>query len=1372
MKLGSIPDPFSGEKITEIFPKIATFVAPSAQPATPPSDNSAGRRFIFARNAGSVEQINRLGRLNYFPGRHLTDSQLSAEQRVRVQRLLLRGRSVTHGVVSGLEISSRDTSAGIEFQLQPGQALTQFGSDIVVDHVVATRLTDLRLFNLATGKVSEKTIGETGPLTGSVLTAVLVLQPGYAEDADLPLALQNENNGADFTPGGRSPDDEVYYKTTTTDAARLVLYPLPWPVTVPSPLTVPRWQNSAAWTIFEKEAESEPLPWYNIGAPLALIGIDATGALKWIDRHAVVRPAGAPRQRLLFNPALDSRLFNARFNQFCAQLATLTEPASATTLCRQLPPVGLLPKAYLKLVKKTGGAEWAPTQNFFPTNYTVDLSVIPLEQLDALLADTLGLDPYDPARPDAVRLLLPISQQWFDPELLKIEIIDPRFDQNIARYRDTRADWLAKRYDLTNRRRVLELSATGKVTAAPLTYTDADPKRLEDPERRGNPPPIVSAPPDEAVQYSVVRAPSGTTFTYTSQILSNLRANALTVLKQFGTEDQDEFKELFKACGVTAADLAATFGAAVPGWLAGFTAASPNPTGENNLNAKDQEELRRELLAYIKKQTDIQAEEQAKINNATIQELISYLDAKTNEADELVDSGFLKVRTDVFRLGTLLTNNSLGTKFAASPSLANIIERKPAKADVAGVNNYATQLLANFAPSAVQTAVAATNTSTNNKTASSDTSGTTFKLLKVSAPLNQTAFKIPSSDIVNFVNTEKSNFTASKTLLADPEVKKGLSTEVQKAIADLQKSADLVSSADFLETIQQASVIEKFADNFVPNLNLLSQKQIRAIPLDRLQPALAPTVRQEIHDGRLEIFERLTRLNLSLADLTTDFVDVPKLAVRPKILASNVVLTRIRFQTLISRRRFDDFSVIKAAEDGSSTVNDADESKHFSSGVSYADMAMAALRAVEKRIKEYRAFTETLRSALAETQALIARITTDLIPVEVELEESRQDVAVALDLKAEEQARLDAINAHREKVLTDHLKFLVYHRPRAIKLNAEVPSLTIEPSLTSDPVLDCLRDPHSPPTDLATLRELFRSSPARWFKHAPNWIEKVDRWEHLRFLLERSSYATIPIFTEPPIASNGRYSQVLGKIYEVRYASTQKHLAPALAINRALLPTLSWQDLRHTAHQQLTLGHLISAGPAKLAKAAAQELDDIFTVATCLHEDFCKVPALIRLSWAERFGQFDNVSVDFRNISRLPGWPKIDFVLRREMQLLVDWIFNRIDQNQPEALDLINDLIRVAMLLASHAPVNQLITGQTVEPITPIKGNLIKIKVDPAHVHVGMDVIYKNPTGTNTIRATVEDISSSHIAARVIDAPAVPFTLAANSTLHFQSNLR
>ena len=96
MKLGSIPDPFSGEKLADIYPRIAPF----------------------------VEQTPRLGRLHYFPGRHLTDINLGREQKVRTDRLALRGRAVQPGVVSGLELSWRQLSGTVEFALRPGQALT------------------------------------------------------------------------------------------------------------------------------------------------------------------------------------------------------------------------------------------------------------------------------------------------------------------------------------------------------------------------------------------------------------------------------------------------------------------------------------------------------------------------------------------------------------------------------------------------------------------------------------------------------------------------------------------------------------------------------------------------------------------------------------------------------------------------------------------------------------------------------------------------------------------------------------------------------------------------------------------------------------------------------------------------------------------------------------------------------------------------------------------------------------------------------------------------------------------------------------------------------------------------------------------------
>lgn len=1332
MKLGLIPDPFSGEKLADIFPRIAPF----------------------------VEQTPRLGRLHYFPGRHLTDGAFELEQNARAQRLALRGRAVTSGVVNGLEVGWRSVGGKVEFNVTPGHALTASGIDLVVDRSVEVRYEDLKLFDLTASQVSSLPIGRMQSPPNTAYAAVLVLQPGFADDADLPLALQTEDNGTDFTPCARVPDDEIFFKTTSTDAARLVLYPLPWNEPVGA-----LWQNRVAWSVFNHEAAGGDIPWHALGVPLAVIGFNATLVPDWIDRHAVVRPAGRPRQRVLVQPTFDARVWHARFDQFCAQLSTLLEPTPAANLFRFVPPIGLLPRDYFTLTKQaataTTPAAWRPTQHFFPTNYLLDVCVIPLEQLDALIADTVRLQPYDLTTRDSVRLLLPVSQQWFDPELLAIAVIDPQFDAHLTQYRQVRGDLLAKRFDLAGRRRTLELSATGQATVYPQRPSDPDPKRLENPEEP------VGAPPGDAVQFGTTRIQGRTEPTYSSDLLEALQKTAAKFLKKFTAEDIDEFTALFGACGLTRAQTTAAFGTTkAPDWLLKIEVAGSDKT----LTDAEKEELRRELLAYLKKQVEVQDAEERKVIEAPIQEVIDYFTARAEEADDLVEAGFLKVRTDVFRLGTLLSNNALASKFTASPSLANIIERKPAKTDAVGVNAFASQLLANFAPSAVG--------SSAGLAASAATAPA--RALAADAPqrattLNATAVKSTSfvaKDFADTVGKTSTQIEASKSTLDSVNAKllgaNSPLTEQEKATFTLLRdSAQNLTSAATVAQLNAVADVAKFADSYVANFDLLSQKQIRAIPFERLQPALAPTIRQEIHDGRLEVFERLARLGISLGDLTTDFVDVPGVVVRP---AAPTKITRIRFQTLISRRRLDTLAVLTEASAASKEINDADESKHFSSGVSYADMAMAALRAVEVRIKEYRAFVAECRRTLQRTRELIAQIAAALAPVEVDLDEARQDVAVAVALKAEEQARLDAINARREKVLADHVEFIVFHRPRAIALSADVPSRRLEPALAGDPVIECLREDPTPPADLAALRDIFRASPARWFKYAPKWIEKVDRWEHLRGLLERASRTTLPTFESPTI-SPGRFSSTLGKVFQARQTSVQKFSVAAQAINPAALATLSWVDLRQQAEKQLTLGHLIAAGPAPLAKAAAEELDNLFVVATCLHENFSTVPGLIRLDWAQRFGQFDDVSVDFRDLSRLPAWSKIDFSLRREMQLHADWIFGRIDQKEPDAVDLINDLIRVALLLASHAPVDQLIVGHPIESeVTPRPGGLIKLAVDPLRIRLGMDVFFK-VSETQSLRATVEDISTGHASVRVLEAPTVNGTalkLTSNSTLFFK----
>ena len=82
----------------------------------------------------------------------------------------------------------------------------------------------------------------------------------------------------------------------------------------------------------------------------------------------------------------------------------------------------------------------------------------------------------------------------------------------------------------------------------------------------------------------------------------------------------------------------------------------------------------------------------------------------------------------------------------------------------------------------------------------------------------------------------------------------------------------------------------------------------------------------------------------------------------------------------------------------------------------------------------------------------------------------------------------------------------------------------------------------------------------------------------------------------------------------------------------------------------------------------------------------------------------------------------MDFELRRDLQRLVDWLFSRVDRRIPDAVALLNDLVRVCILLASHAPVSTIINGHVPKPTTGKVGDVIDLELDKGKVRVGMRV--------------------------------------------------
>ena len=156
----------------------------------------------------------------------------------------------------------------------------------------------------------------------------------------------------------------------------------------------------------------------------------------------------------------------------------------------------------------------------------------------------------------------------------------------------------------------------------------------------------------------------------------------------------------------------------------------------------------------------------------------------------------------------------------------------------------------------------------------------------------------------------------------------------------------------------------------------------------------------------------------------------------------------------------------------------------------------------------------------------------------------------------------------------------------------------------------------------------------------------------------------------------------------------------------------------------------------------------------------------IRLDWAETLSQFDEAP-SLRRLGSLARWGEIPYVDRYQMQAFVDWLFSRINPTEPRAESLMNDVVRMCLLLASDAPVGRIIAGRLPRPITVRPGVRLPLTAfDPTKLRVGMEALVYRESNV-VARAIVEDIGASEIAARVIHTAQPQVDLDVNVRVQF-----
>jgi hypothetical protein len=224
----------------------------------------------------------------------------------------------------------------------------------------------------------------------------------------------------------------------------------------------------------------------------------------------------------------------------------------------------------------------------------------------------------------------------------------------------------------------------------------------------------------------------------------------------------------------------------------------------------------------------------------------------------------------------------------------------------------------------------------------------------------------------------------------------------------------------------------------------------------------------------------------------------------------------------------------------------------------------------------------------------------------------------------------------------------------------------------------------------------------------------------------------------------------------------------ATRIDPVAIAALGWQGARAEAEKVVSLGDLIDGehGSGAVASRAARVFEELSRIAACLHEAFSEVLPSIRLDWAERLSQFD-ATPRLRNLAGLPRWGELDYATRRQLQAYADWLFGQMKAGDREAEALINDVVHMCLLLASHAPVKRIISGRLPASVTALPGIRLPIRVsDGLKLRVGMQALVYQ--GDRVVaRARVDDLASSEVSTTVLHVEGNRLELAAESRVQF-----
>jgi hypothetical protein len=805
--------------------------------------------------------------------------------------------------------------------------------------------------------------------------------------------------------------------------------------------------------------------------------------------------------------------------------------------------------------------------------------------------------------------------------------------------------------------------------------------------------------------------------------------------------------------------------------------------------------------------------EKAQLDARGVEGFIAYLKARTDRADDLVDYGFIKVQTDVYRVRQLVLGTTAATRLAISPALATIAQAETAVASQEQISTFFQNLTSSTAPatrSSPPTPAAAGNVRITRGAKSAPPAA--FETIP-SAPRQRSGPPAAASrasglllgsvgGVTTRPSTGSGSIFAGGVSAGSGAVIGGISGSVLTGGLTGVPATQINITPDLGGTIGtglgQSDAVRAITDVGLIGISAAGRAGQASVPGDVVNapPIVGKTnirttaIAQRFEDPKaieakdytastrheavaalLRFADQLREEDGGVTPGLFEGIDVYGVRDDP-FLGTNNTTRRVPLTTFITdRARLDQLLTTPVRTRAVPTANETlpDEGAYFSDSADLSDNTVALMRQLEGRIKLYRDAISRAQQVLDRLREALSRGTVRLTAVEDELAEARHDVGVAKSLLAEESQRIAGINERRARVLAGEVRFLAFIRPRETDNLAAAPRRQVDPGLIAAPAPACLEEHADVPDELTGMLRVVREAPAQWFNEVPRLVDRLDRPDLLVKVLQSAQLRT-PFLTAalPAAAPVSRVAGALVnmQVRQLQSVSQARSLATQLDLSR--IRTMTWQGAKEQATQVVSLGDLIDGehGRGEVSRRAAQAFEEIGRIAACLHAEFSGVLPSIRLDWAETLSQFDEAPT-LRQLSALVRWGEIPYIDRYQMQSFVDWLFSRINAVEPRAESLMNDVVRMCLLLASHAPVGRIIAGRLPRPVTVRPGVRIPLTAfDPSKLRVGMEaLVYRQ--STVVARAVIEDIGASEIAARVVHTAQPQVDLDVNVRVQF-----